>query len=165
MTIANELRVFSGIHGLNLERFTLAKLWDSLTFELQEDEALNSKSIKMERLAHADGEVVIYIDGVSLVKSVFYVWKEVLQDIPGTDPIAISASLRGNESEKTLGILMKTDQIKWDSKKEWRELKFCQHLLKRFGVNVVLETRPGGIMMSISFPQNLKDSDVSAYAS
>jgi signal transduction histidine kinase len=152
--ISNELRIMSGVHGLQIQRVSLGDLWVSLAAEIKEDETLGLHSISFVDLPPQDRDYETFIELVSFTRSIFYVLKEGLEAVPMGTPVQLAASLAKPEFDLPRFQVQAhaAAGIKEADVKEWRELKFCRHLLNRFGATVHMQTSRQLLTIDIGLP-------------
>jgi signal transduction histidine kinase len=152
--ISNELRIMSGIHGIEIQRVTLGEFWNSLATEIKDDETLGSRLISFEDLPQHLINYAGFIERLSFTKSIFYVLKEGLEAVPNHTPVRISLGLHTPEFDQPRLLIRAsaTEGIKEVDASAWREVKFCQHLLNRFGATVSVLASREMLMIDVGLP-------------
>jgi signal transduction histidine kinase len=152
--ITNELRIMSGVHGIEVQRVSLGEFWSSLDQEMKEDEVLALRPIKLAKLLPHEAAHDAYIELVSFSKSIFYVLKEAFEGIPAELDIHLAAKLASSASAPpTIEIRATVAKGMKDlDPSEWRELAFCQHLLSRFGCSIQLQSSQNTLLLEIGLP-------------
>jgi hypothetical protein len=152
--ITNELRIMSGVHGIEVQRVSLGEFWSSLDQEMKEDEVLALRPIKLAKLPPHEAAHDAYIELVSFSKSIFYILKEAFEGVPAELDIHLAAKLTSSASASpTIEIRATVAKGMKDlSPSEWRELAFCKHLLSRFGCSIQLQSSQNTLLLEIGLP-------------
>jgi hypothetical protein len=150
-TITNELRIVSGVHGFTPRRITIGEIWSRLQAEIKEDELLGQISIISGDIKPVEALQVTWLEPVSFI---FYVIKEGLESLRLDARAQFYAQSSIDDRGELLFFIKITaaEGLKDKKTDDWRELKFCQHLLQRYWITVKLQPGAQDLTLVIGLP-------------
>jgi signal transduction histidine kinase len=154
-TVSSELRIVSGVHGIDMQRSSLASFWQQLIQEIEDDDVLGLRNIHAEPLPNETARYEFWMESITFTRPIFYVLKEGMEMLaPHADSRLHADFLRRTEGSRfILSVTTTNGKFKSDSPEQWRELKFCRFLLQRFGAGIRLDASSQLLVIDISLPQ------------